>query len=351
MYHLFNSVYADSERRIDRSHNVITISPEHGHEYFPAAHEEVGKQLYWATSLDDMDVEKFLAALKEAHASENKTMIYCDGETYIRLYASLIKALMPSIDLDTFRWIMACKKATFNTVICAGGEPRVDVLSSIVISSAKVDEVYKRTEAFQEAMVDLVNDDPDALSLEWRLIRLRTEQRVGKIPKTLKNILRRIALSNAHDALEVWGRHLTREKFWDVGGCDLDSLLNAPTVFEACVNMPHLASQQLLRPGLYDFKPNDAWLKSMLKEAITLMDVLEDESSAKRASIILSLLSAVENPGDPEVCMGRVNAIFNGEHRIAMAFRDTGKYDENLIRFILNADLNVLKKALEGANW
>lgn len=348
MYHLFDSVYVDSENRIDRSKNVITISPSIGFEH---VNEEIGTQVGYGVSLEEIGAEKLSEMLTVARSSGNKTIIYCDGKTYLRLYAMMIKAILPKIDLNTFRWIMLCKKATFNTTIVAGGEPSMDVLSTLTINNKVVQELFSMVDDFQSVMDEQVAQSSDSLSLEWRIIRLRTEGRVGKIPGILLNILRRIALSNAHDAMDVWGRHLTREKNWEMAGADLDTLLNAPTVFEGCLNMPHLASQQLLRPGLYDFAPTKPWIIGMLKEAVALMNALEDESSAKRAARILELYSSTDNLREADVCLKRVTDMFAGEMRIALAFKDTGKYDENLIRFVLEHDVEAFKAALEGATW
>ena len=351
MYHLFSQAYVDSELRIDRTKDVITISSQIGYEHVPAEFETVGKQLGYATSLDAFDPEKFREVFTAAYESKDKVMVYCDGDTYVRLYAMLIKALFPKIDFETFRWFLLCKKATFNTIIVAQGEPRNDVLSSVVINGKVAKALFEKEEALQTVIDELVNVSTDELSLEWHIAKLRVKGATGKVPKTTKNILRRIALSNAHDAMDVWARQLTRPEFWDIAGADIDTLLNADTVFEGCLSLPHLASQQLLRPGLFDFRPNDTWIKGMLKEAVDLMYKLEDESSAKRAAKILELLTDDRDMGVSENCLDRVNTMFNGEMRIALAMRDTGKYDENLIRHILAMDKATLEAALKGAEW
>lgn len=351
MYHLLNQTYVDSETRIDRTANVITISPQVGFEYIPQPNEQVGNHLGFGTSLDAFDAKQFRDLMVAARDLQEKVVIYTDGKTYARLYAMMIKAVFPKIDFENFCWFMLCKKATFNSIIVAMGEPRVDVLSSVVINRAVCKELFEKDEPLQEVLTDLVAEDADALSLEWHIARLRTEGIAGKIPKATKTILRRIALSNAHDVMDVWARHLTRPEFWDMAGADMDTLLNAPSVFEGCLGLPHLASQQLLRPGLYDFRPNDTWIKGMLCEAVDLMHRLEDGSSAERANEILRLLEDDRNMTEAVNCLDRVNRMFNGEMRIALAMRDTGKYDENLIRHILNMELSVLKAALEGAVW
>lgn len=49
MFHLFNSVYVDTERRLDRRYDHITISPTIGYEYvhFDKHETTIGQQLWY----------------------------------------------------------------------------------------------------------------------------------------------------------------------------------------------------------------------------------------------------------------------------------------------------------------
>jgi len=353
MYHFINRVYVDTSLLLDHDAKRMTIGKQIGYEYAKVSEfdPEGGVQLFYAESLDAVDHKAFKDAMVQAVSSDEKTTIFCDSDTYVRLYGMFIKALFPNIDFDTFKWIMVCKKAMFNSSVSSRGEPSVDVLSKLVINGAVVKAVYDSEEELQDIIDELVRDNAEELSLEWQIIRLRLDGKYGKIPRVTKNILRKIALSNAHDALEVWARHITRPENWDMAGADIDTLLNGQTVFEGCLRLPHLSSTVLMRPGLYAYRPTDEWLMGMLREAIKLMTHLEDESSAKRAAKILELLADTRPMSDPANCMDRIQVMFNGPMRIALAMRDNGKYDESLIRLILSLDDDKLKDILEGAAW
>lgn len=351
MFHLFNSVYVDSEQRINRYHNTIDISPTLGYEFFPPTNSNMGKQIAYAQSLKDWDEDKFYEVFDQVFGSKEKTFVYCDGETYLRLFSLLVKAMLPKATLDVWRWLFLCKKANFQVSVVANGEPLVEVLSSVVINDDVIQKLHKMHDPLLPAMKRLVEKDSHALSLEWHVLKLVVEGVTGKVPRATKHILRRIALSNAHDAMEVWGRQITRPQYWDEVGADIDTLLNAESVFQGCVNHAHMSNPILTRPGMYDFKPNDTWLSGMLDEAATMMDMLEDESSAKRARMIKALLMDTADIRDPVVCLKRVVDMFAGEHRIALAYRDSGKYDEGMIRYFLREDKAVLAAALDGATW
>ena len=354
MFHLINRVYVDSYVNMKPYMRRMTIGEEVGYEHVsiePGIDD--GEQVYYSLSLDTLDQEKFKSILgKEAEDSNsNKLIIFCDSDTYVRLYSMYIKAIFPNIDYETFKWIMVCKKAMFASTMSSRGEPSTDVMKKLIINGQTVKTAFDAEEPLQELINELVTEYTDELSLEWQIVKLRLKGDIGKIPRVIKNILRNIAISNAHDALEVWGRHITRPENWDMAGADIDTLLNGETVFEGCLKLPHLAAPILMRPGVYTFMPTDDWLEGMLKEAIKVMNHLEEESSARRASKILELLTDKRPKGSVEVTMDRVVTMFNGPMRIALAMRDNGKYDESLIRLILKMDEDKLRSLLEGAEW
>jgi hypothetical protein len=351
MYHLFSDVYVESERLIDRSKDTITISPQIGFEHVVQESVQPGTQLGYATSLEQLDADGFSALFGKAYNHDNKVMVYCDGPTYLRLYTLLVKALLPNLDLDTFKWIMLCKKATFNMLLSNIGGPATDVLSTVVINSKTIEAMFDFDDPFADAMRELTLIDPDKLSLEWRILRLITCKRVGRIPRDLSNILRRIALANTHDVLDVWGRILADPEHWDFAGCDKDTLLNADTVFEGCLNLPFIGSKMFLKPGLFDTYPSDDWLKALLTEIIPVLERCDEGPTAGRTKLILHLMFEQVNLYNPEVCLERVMTMFHGPKRLALPNRDAGKYDENLIRFILSTDAAPLKVCVEGAEW
>lgn len=351
MYHLFSDVYVESERLIDRSKDTITISPQIGFEHVVQESVKPGTQLGYTPSLVDLSPEEFYTLFEKAYKHDNKVMVYCDGPTYLRLYTLLVKALLPNVDLDTFKWTMLCKKATFNMLLSNIGGPAMEVLDTVVINSRVIEDLYNYDDPFADAMLELTLIDPDKLSLEWRILRLITCGRVGRIPRDLSNILRRIALANTHDVLDVWGRILADPEHWEFAGCNKDTLLNADSVFEGCLNLPYIGSKMFLKPGLFSTYPSDDWLKGLLTEIIPVLERCDEGPTAGRTKLILQLMFEQVNLYTPENCLARVMTMFHGPKRLALPNRDAGKYDENLIRFILSTDAAPLKVCIKGAEW
>lgn len=351
MYHLFKDVYVDSEQLIDREMDVITISPFIGFEQIETPLNNNGEQLGFATSLDELSPEQFQELFTKAFNHDNKVMVFCDGPTYLRLYTLLVKALLPKLDFDTFKWIMLCKKTTFQMLLSAIGGPATEVLSTVKINNAVVKELFEKEDPLLEAMQELILLDPNMLSLEWRILRLVTDGRVGNIPKTIKNLLRRIALANTHDVLDVWGRIVCDPVNWEYGGCDQDTLLDADSVFAGCLNLPYTSHKMFLKPGLFENVPSDDWLCGLLSELVPLLQKCDEGPTAGRTKIILNMLESKDNLHDPVICLDRVMTMFHGPKRLALPNRDAGKYDENLIRYLLGASHDTLKRCVEGAQW
>ncbi|MCO6704826.1 hypothetical protein [Streptomyces sp. CHB9.2] len=351
MYHLFNSVYVDTERRVMRDVDNITISPHIGYEYFPGPNEKAGRQIGYARTLDEVEPQVLMGWLKEAMQSENKTFIFCDGPTYLRLYTMLVKCLVPQIDLETFRWVWLCKKATFNTSLTNWKQPGNDALGGVVINNQTILDLAEFEDPLQPYFNELMAGDDDVVSLEWHIFRLAAVGYTGIVPKRLKNILRRIALANTHDALDVWGRVITDPENWEYAGADLDTLLNAPSVFEGALNMHYTNNPIFLKPGLFVKFPQDKWLCSLLEELQPLLERIGEGPTAKRTTKILAFLKDQNPLSDSGACLQRCRDIFTGPDRLAMPNRDSSKYDENLIRYILSRDQKDLARMFEGATW
>ncbi|MNQ10546.1 hypothetical protein D3C85_233870 [compost metagenome] len=351
MYHLFNSVYVDTERRVNRAESNITISKHIGFEYHPGPNETAGDQIGFAASLDVVEPEVLLEWLMIAMQSEEKVFIYCDGETYVRLYGLLVRTVFPNIDLLTYKWIMLCKKATFNTSLTNWKQAGCDVLSGIDLTSKSITESYNSKDPLLPMFEQLLSTDRDVLSLEWQLVRLIAEDTVGEIPARLRNILRRIALANTHDCLDVWGRVITDPEHWEFAGADLDTLLDAPTVFEGCLLMSYTNNRMFLRPGLFEKYPQDKWLCGLLRELDPLLDRVGEGPTAKRTRLILAMLESEDDLKDPKALLARVKQMFLGSDRLAMPNRDSSKYDENLIRYLLGRSKEDLRTYLKGATW
>lgn len=351
MYHLFNSVYVDTERRINRAVSNITISPNIGFEYIPGPNEIAGNQIGYATSLDDVSTDELLDWLLTAMSSKEKVFIYCDGETYVRLYSLLVRTVLPNIDLLTYKWVLLCKKATFNTSLTNWKQAGCEVLAGVVITTKTITASFENPDDLLPMFKELLSTDRDVLSLEWQFVRLIAEDTVGEIPARLRNILRRIALANTHDALDVWGRVVTDPEHWDYAGADLDSLLDAPSVFEGCLLMSYTNHRMFLKPGMMGTCPKDTWLCGLLRELDPLLDRVGEGPTAKRTRLILQMLESEDDLSKPDVLLARVKQMFLGADRLAMPNRDSSKYDENLIRYLLGRSKEDLQTYLQGATW
>lgn len=351
MYHLFNSVYVETERRINREVANICISPHIGFEYHPGVNEKAGPQIGFATSLDAVEPDVLLDWLTTAMDYPEKVMIYCDGQTYVRLYALLVRTVFPNIDLLTYKWIMLCKKATFNTSLTNWKQAGVEVLAGIEINTKTITASYQNVDPLLGMFKDLLSTDRDVLSLEWQFVRLIAEDVVGEIPARLRNILRRIALANTHDALDVWGRVITDPEHWEFAGADMDTLLDAPSVFEGCLLFQYTNNRIFLKPGLFEKYPQDNWLCGLLRELDPLLDRVGEGPTAKRTRLILSMLESEDDLTKPSVLLARVKQMFLGPDRLAMPNRDSSKYDENLIRYLLGRSREDLRTYLKGATW
>lgn len=349
MFHLFNSVYVDTERRLDRRYDHITISPMIGYEYvhFDKYETALGRQLWYSPSLDNLDPATFEYVFNEALNSDKKTFVYCDNETYLRLYGMLVKAVFPSVDLETFRWILLCKKATFNTTLTKYGVTDNNAFTGVDINKAAIDTLYAYADRNQSAMSAVVKANPEALSLEWRVAHLVATGDVGTLPKTLLNILRRIALANTHDVLDVWGRMITDPANWDYAGCDMQTLLDAPTVFQGAVGFNFTNNPVFLKPGLFELRPSEAWIFGLLEEMIPLLEHCDEGPTAGRSRLVLELLRNGGDWEDPENCLKNVHTMFRGPKRLALPNRDTGKYDENLLRYLLGRESSDLKECFQ----
>lgn len=351
MYHIRSKAYVEIDSRVTRDNPYISFGKHVGYEYVPVAHETAAQQLTYAQSLDDLSSDEFKAAMNAAFTSKEKVFIFADGKTYLRLYAMVVKALLPAVTLDVFRWIFLCKKATFNVSLLNIRKPASNILDEVQINAKTIEALFKQEDPHQQAMNELMAAAPDEVSLEWRILRLLTCDRVGKLPKTLRNILRRIALANTHDALDVWGRMIADPGMWEFAGCDMDTLMNGNSVFEGTLKFHYLNNPMFLQPGVFENEPTKDWIVGLLKELVQVLEFCDEGPTAGRTRLILELIKDETNLQDPEALKARVVTMFKGAKRLALPNADSGKYDENLIRYVLNEDVEVLRQCVKGAQW
>lgn len=352
MFHLHNRLYVQIDSRISRDDPYVSFGPTVGWEHVPGETEAPSEQLGYASELDSLTVKEFGDMMTKAFAkSDERAYIFADGKTYLRLYAMAVKALLPNVTYDVFRHIFLCKKATFNVSLLNMHKPRTDILHDVTIKDSVVKELFEFDDPFKEVFKHLFSISPDNLSLEWRILRLFTDNRLGKLPRTLRNILRRIALANTYDALDVWGRMIANPDAWEFAGCDIDTLMNGQSVFEGALNFRYLNNPMFLQPNLFDNEPTQHWILGLLDELIMVLDHCDEGPTAGRTRLVRQLMTSEENLADPEVLKQRVLTMFKGPKRLALPNVDSGKYDENLVRYILTEDVDVLRKCVEGAIW
>jgi hypothetical protein len=351
MYHLQNKLYVQIDSRISRDDPYVSIGPNVGWNHVPSETESPAEQLGYASSLDDLDVDSFSELLTNAFDQEDKTYIFVDGKSYLRIYAMVVKSLMPGVTYDVFRRIFLCKKATFCVSLLNMHKPATDILQDVTINDVVVKELFEFEDPLKEAVLNLLAINPDSLSLEWRMMRLFTDNRIGKLPKTMRNILRRIALANTYDALDVWGRMIANPDSWEFAGADIDTLMNGQSIFEGTLNFRYLNNPMFLQPNLFKNEPTKHWILGLLDELILVLEHCDEAPTAGRTRLVRQLMTEDADLSDPEVVKARIMIMFNGPKRLALPNADSGKYDENLIRYILTEDVAVLRKCVEGAIW
>lgn len=351
MYHLFNKVYVDLTSRVNREQAYVSIGGSVGYEYFPNGSEVPGTQLGYGKSLDSFDEVQFNELIQKVIEHDGKVFIFADGESYLRLYTMYVKALLPGITKDVFKHIMVCRKATYNSLISNLHFSRINMTREMVINNQVVDKLFDFKDPHQETIAAAVESMGKELSLEWRILRLLTEDRIGELPRSLRVLVQRIALSNTQDALDVWGRMIADPSSWEFAGCDADTLLNAETVFAGCTRFMYLSNPIFLKPGLTDVNHPRDWVIKLLKEQIEVLDYCGETSTANCSRLLLNILMNISDTFQLESLKNYIKLLFGTENRLVLPADIAAKYDENLIHYILSADVETLKTIVKGGRW
>lgn len=352
MYHLFGKIYVETEFRGSLETDQINIGMNSGFQHVDHVSAKFrGRQFGYGTSLDA--VEDLQGVLTKAANHGGKVFIYADSVTYTRLYAAMIKALFPSISYDVFKMFFICAKATYDTSTVNLHDTVMDHRASVNIDRKVVDSLYARKdEVVIAALRNLFMTDIDQISLEWQIVRLKAFGQVGNIPETVENLQRRTALNNSHDAMDDWGRIIMDPLRWNVSGVTPDTLLDAPSTFEACKNFTALLDPMLRHPNVLSYMMPDDWLVELLDDIIQVMDSCGDFPCAQRNRNLRECLLSTDDLWQPELCLKRVNTIFdNGVAGFRLGHLDSVKYDENLIRYVLRQDEAFLQSLMEDSPW
>lgn len=349
MYHLLAKVYVETEFRVDPRKTQINLS---GHTGFERVGDNVGFQLGYAAGLDSLMPSDFEALLQKAIGHGDKVMIFADDASYTRLYSIMIKALFPGISKETFTHFFLCAKATYDTSRVNLHDQRTNQTRSVTINRTVVDTLYALDDPFVAPMQALLEAYPDDVSLEWRLIKLKAFKQTGTIPDALRNLQRRTALNNSHDAMDDWGRAVLEPERWHLSGASFDSLLDSPSVFEGCLKFQALMDPMLRSPEVLDYQMPNEWLIELVEEIVAVMEFCGDYPAADRNKTLIWCLAHDDMLDNPITCLQRAKVIFdNGVAGFRLGHLDSVKYDENLIRLILRTPEDELQALMEHSTW
>lgn len=354
MFHLLSNVYVESEFQASPNDNQINISPLKGFQRLDNP-MSIGlkAQLAWGQSLDDFTPNEFYAMLLRAVEYRDKVYIFTDTENYTRMYALLIFALFPNIDYATFRMFFICIKATYATTTVTFYDRLFNHEMAIVINQEVVDKLWARKDdPLIKPMARLVKAMPDAVSMEWRIIKAMATKEVGTLPETILNIMQRTAMGNSLDAMDDWGRVIVDPTRFDFSGCTLDSLLSEASIFEACVNFGPLALASIRDPSAKSIEHDAQWYVDLLGHIVAVLNDCGDYPSANRSEMLRNLFLEDLDMTVYENMFGRLKSLFDGEKaHFRLSHTDSAKYNENLIRHVVRLDDAAVEALMEGSTW
>lgn len=109
MLHLFNKVYLEFDNKINVDINRVVISEEFGIQMSSDLERYTkGHLIRFAKSLEELNTQivfdDLILELKGHSVRTNeKVIVYCDKQNYLKFVASWLKIMMPSLDFDTFK--------------------------------------------------------------------------------------------------------------------------------------------------------------------------------------------------------------------------------------------------------
>lgn len=352
MFHLFDNVYVETEHRARVQDHQINISESTGFEKIEHPFIVQGEQLGFAQSLDEFGPTGFYSLLLKAAEKGQKVWLYVDAATYVRLYSILLKALFPKIDYQTYKMFFICIKATYDTSTVTFFDTVQDHSLAVNINRELVESLYEQEEPLVEGVRKLLQTDPNKVSMEWRIVKLLGTDQVGTLPETVRNIMRRTAISNSHDAMDDWGRVICDQTRWDVSGATEDSLLDSPSTFMACKNFGCLSESLLRLPKAMSLDKSDDDCIDLLTNIIKVLESTGDIPSMNRSKNLKALFEEDKDMTDPKNLIGRLKRLFDdGPATFRLPSSDAAKYDENLIRHVLRMSEEQIANLLEDATW
>lgn len=354
MFHLLADVYVESEFQASQHDNQINISENMGYQRLDTPGSiGLGKQLAWALNLEEWTPVEFYTVLLRAVEFRDKVYIFTDSKNYTRLYATLLFALFPKIDYQTFKTFFICIKATYSTSTVTFYDKLIGHEMAVKIDQEVVDELWgKQDDPYIAQLRRLIKAMPEKTSLEWRLMKMMATRDAAGVPDTIKNIMCRTAMSNSLDALDDWGRIIADPRRWDVSGATEESLLNSKSIFQACTNFGVLADPAIRLPNAKSVFRPDQWYIDMLEKIVLVLTDCGDLPSAGRSSRLRQLFMSTDDMTVYENILARCRRLFDGgKDNFRLGHVDSAKYNENMIRHVLRLDEEQVAKLMEGSDW
>ena len=353
MYHLFNSTYVQSDAFMEPAHNQINISKRTGLVKTPGiTHTILGQQLAYSEGLEKLTTAEFKAIMELALGFNDKLYFYVDSKTYVELYGILLKALFPNIDFQTFKFFFICKKASYDVMNLNFFNSLGGIGENIIIDEAAVLAAWELDNGFSAALRELLIENNEALSLEWRIVKMLATGDVNTVPGSLVNIVKRSVICFAQDAAAEWGRLVTDDAIWPVAGCTEATLLSADTTLGACANFKMLGSPAIHSSRALSLVAPDAWLIDLLTQTVAILDALNETTLRTRAAALLQLIRPESTFQSVDSCVAALKIIFlHTSTRVGVPREDSAKYDVNLISHLLKQSVPTLQTLAGDAPW
>ena len=354
MFHLFNSLYVEVDREIDDEQNRAVISEQMGMPFLKLeGQESVVEPAVVAGSLEELGQPGFEDLLQQL-AELEPVYLYADEATYIRLWASLVFAYMPSVDYETFRYLFLCKKSILNCRTTTTMRERQTEINPVTITGPKVEAAFAQapTDWVTETLVQWLSKPAVVRSLEWDILGLRLGNPLKDEGLRLRYLIDRVLLTNVPDTMGYLSTFMGNPAQWALIGADLDTLLNEETVFQGCYNFKYLNNADfVMLSNINDRYPID-WLAEMIEEMLFLLRHNNDLSIVAYMESIHEVYKSGFIVSDYQDLFKLLHRFFDhGPKMVRVSQRDIGKYDDNLLRFVINAPLGTLTRAGIGAKW
>lgn len=354
MFHLFNSLYVEVDREINERCNRAVISEQMGMPFLlPQYDPEIIDLALFASNLDQLGREAFEGLLDKFVVLEH-AYIYVDEAAYIRLWAALVQAYCPNIDYTQFRYLFLLKKTILDCRTTTSMRERAGHINPVSITEPKVAAAFEfaKTDWVREVLVERILDTSLVRSVEWDILGVRLNNPMGTVPLRFRAMIDRVLLTNVPDIMGYLSTFMGDPNKWSFVGADMDTLLGEATIFQGCYGLNYLSNAEFVMLSSINGRYPIDWLVGMIKEMLTILRQNNDLSIVAYMESILEVYEAGFVIEDRAELLRLLHKFFDhGLCMVRVSQRDIGKYDDNLLRYAINAPLDVLERITEGATW